>query len=866
MSQIDYNERTTVTGFIDQKSSIPLEELRPAEWKLRLQKHYLSVDGPYGQQPLEWLNATAEDLAEAVGYPDTPQDQVLDAFMKLFSRKGVRGVLGNKVSKHQGMFAYNNFHYLVLSCFVTSTPIGAGDNKDFRDRLGELFHDGDGREQGVSGVNSLWEALAEWANNSSDRRPIVLPDPGSYKNIGIALKLAYPSWEDLAALKKILKKAQVKDKHSRYALLQHIRSFQYELPVLARQRIGQHINELEDRFHIGRPIENHAFWRIVERVLDDIANEEAFNQSKLLWRISVDFYGSGESGIDVLVAQGNKREELSQPCWEGSFGQLLSSLNDPKIPVQLRQMMATGTVLLFEGPDGLWTQDDRPVDNVATIILTNVKSYIDSFRKPLELGCGWFVSEKMDIEQAKQLTFKEGIAGDPKVVTRELSIEGGIKDRMGRWLGIPGYFPYINLPESTDIESSPELNLQIHNHAALIGANNVLDGQWNIQINGDQFYRSLNLSFTSKAARNEKWPSRPEHGFVDAQEVLFKDGELIFDGVVPVHTEFCPSRLFDALEAIYARAGAIRSERDILSFLKPVLPEKLNQWDLLRSLEEAGWLEQDVNKKWRGRRWRVLPPRIVKTSHSTAIIEGATSFLERELLKVEAKRHGVNYFFNAEHPWSVPVVGVSGENLESLADDLNWPLIHALEPLLEQAPNCWFNDSRTYQGRNLESVWCPDTKSFKNSESRSDTEKIQLHRYVRDDSQDFFCITMDDKLMFGSSERLVSLLEYSRQTGTPLFVSREDSLIRHAKSGYLPLCIAKWLRRVTAQQSGPRQQGSDFYYGYGLTSAQLTELKRIFGQGISDNDSARKQNIIQKMAQDRQRGLRSHWAINKELA
>ena len=150
MSQIDYNERTTVTGFIDQKSSIPLEELRPAEWKLRLQKHYLSVDGPYGQQPLEWLNATAEDLAEADGYPDTPQDQVLDAFMKLFSRKGVRGVLGNKVSKHQGMFAYNNFHYLVLSCFVTSTPIGAGDNKDFRDRLGELFHDGDGREQGLS--------------------------------------------------------------------------------------------------------------------------------------------------------------------------------------------------------------------------------------------------------------------------------------------------------------------------------------------------------------------------------------------------------------------------------------------------------------------------------------------------------------------------------------------------------------------------------------------------------------------------------------------------------------------------------------------------------------------------------------------
>lgn len=161
--------------------------------------------------------------------------------------------------------------------------------------------------------------------------------------------------------------------------MQHIRSFQYELPVLARQRIGQHINELEDRFRIGRTIENHAFWRIVERVLDDIANEEAFNQSKLLWWISVDFYGAGESGIDVLVAQGNKREELSQPFWEGSFRQLLSSLNDPMIPVQLQQIMAMGTVLLFKGHNGLWTQDARPVDNFSIIILTNVKTYIDSF-------------------------------------------------------------------------------------------------------------------------------------------------------------------------------------------------------------------------------------------------------------------------------------------------------------------------------------------------------------------------------------------------------------------------------------------------------------------------------------------------------
>lgn len=854
-----------MTGFIDEKLNNRLGTLSPAEWKQRLQKYYLSVDGPYGKQPVEWLNATAEELAAAVGYPDTPQEQVLKAFMNLFSRKGVRSVFGNKVSKHQGVFAFNNFHYLLLSCFVTSTRIGAGDNKDFRDRLGELFNDGEGREQGVSGINSLWEALAEWTQKSSSWRPIILPNPGSYKNIGIALKLAYPSWEDLAALKKILKKARASDMQSRFALLQHIRNCQYELPETARHRVGSHISELEFRFRNKKPIENHAFWRIVERVLDDIASDESSVRASLLWRIAIDFYGTEEGDIDVLVSKGNKREELSQPFWEGGFGQLLGSLSDPMFPAQLRQMMVIGTILLFEGPDGLWIQDDRPADDVYAVILTNVKPYIDTFKDPLKLEGGWFVSEKMDIEQAKQLTLGEGIASDPKVITRELSIEGGIKDLMGRWLGIPGYFPYINLPESAHVESPTELSIQVNNSVASICVNNVLDGQWRIQLNGDQFYKSLELSFTSKASRNDRWPSRPDNGFDDVKEVQYEEGRLIFDGEMPRQTDLPAPRLFDALEVIYAKAGGARTERDIISCLRPVLPEGLNPWDLLRSLEEAGWLEQDVCKQWRGRRWRVLPPSVVITGPSTAIIEGATGFLERELLEVEAKRHGVNYFLNAEHPWSVPVIGIEGENLEALAEALNWPLIHAREPVLQPAPSCWFSDSRTLQGRKLASIWSPEIRSFQNAVSLPESEELLLSRYERDDSQDFFCITMGEKLMFGSSERLVALLEHSRQTCTPLFASIEDSLIRHAKSGYLPLCIAKWLRRVTAQQSGPRQERLEFCYGYGVTDAQLTELKRIFGHAIADKGSIRKQNFIQAVAQARHRGQRSHWLCNKEL-
>lgn len=121
---------------MDMTEIFSLDQLPKSEWKRLLQVHYLSSHGACSSQRIEWLNATPEELALAVGYPDATQEEVLGTFRQLFTRQGVRKVLASKVEKHQGRFAYDNFHYLVLSCFVTATPIGAGENRDFRDRLG----------------------------------------------------------------------------------------------------------------------------------------------------------------------------------------------------------------------------------------------------------------------------------------------------------------------------------------------------------------------------------------------------------------------------------------------------------------------------------------------------------------------------------------------------------------------------------------------------------------------------------------------------------------------------------------------------------------------------------------------------------
>lgn len=65
-------------------------------------------------------------------------------------------------------------------------------------------------------------------------------------------------------------------------------------------------------------------------------------------------------------------------------------------------------------------------------------------------------------------------------------------------------------------------------------------------------------------------------------------------------------------------------------------------WDVLRSLEEAGWLEQDLNRRLICV-WRLQAPKIVLTGELTVIVEGAVATRELEQLKGKAIKQTLTY-------------------------------------------------------------------------------------------------------------------------------------------------------------------------------------------------------------------------------
>ena len=806
-----------------------LRNLKVNEWVQSLQNYYLRTDGPYGSTKLTSLDVTPAGLAAAVGAEDCSDEAVLKAFMALFSRSSVQKVLGTKIHENSGLYVYNNFHYLVLSCVVHATTTEAGDSNRYRERLGALLDDGKGSEQKVEGVNSLWKALAVWVNKRVEQgdlyREIILPDPGKQMTlIGYAVNLAYPSRKDRADLKKVLKELPDKAFDNQNILLSFLKRWSFRL----LERMQEDLADLIRYYGNNQSLETHHFWHLIESILVEISREEP-KHFTLLWSISVSFGGwDGDELDEVFISKGNRRSELESPFWHGTFSQLLTEY---RTPPQIKKLLDSGCLILCESYGGLWTQDDRkPKESQTVIILSYCEKIVRGFKKPLKLGHRWYCSESMSFRSALHITAGKGIS-DSNHKNTELRIEGGISLGRGKWLSRQGYLPNIHIETDAKLTITPPLEIEKVGNVVNIVESIKNDGEWRIEQKLKNNNTSFKLVRFFKNAPLVIKQSERSDRYEAAVELSYEDGTPLNNSEMVISSSGnFPNRLCDALEAIYTRAGAPRSESEIIGILRTVLPTdsklKYLVWDVLRSLEEAGWLEQDIKRSWRGRVWRVLPPLIVITGENTALVEGAIAAAEFDFLRIEAQRIGVTVHITATLPFAAPVIGLIGTELREFAEILGWSFIRAKIPEMKTAPSCWPLESRTEKGRKLAGVWKANPGLFV-SESQQKLKGPILSRLVREDDRDVFRIEGKSPT-FISTQRIVALLEYARRTNTPLFVHRDRYLERQGAGGHLPLPVAQWLRRSTGIQSGPCLTSDQYYsYHYGVNEKQLAVLEKV---------------------------------------
>lgn len=853
-----------------------LSELPVSDWITRLQDYYLRSDGPYGNTPITSLDVTPSGLAEAIGISGYSDDMVQNAFMSLFTRKSVRINLGQEsriqkntpesviVDRGYKVF-HQQFHYLILSCLVAATTTNVGDNiNQYRERLGALLNDNQGLEQDVSGINSLWLALSKWVDTQISQgklfRKIILPtDIGNMTVIGYAVKLAYPSKEDRTELKRIIKNFPISVFKNQYEFLD---SLSNAVSHRLSERMQSDIDELIKlyRWDDSEKFTTHHIWRLIENILIEINSSDTQAKRTLLWSITASFGGWDGDEIELSLARGNKRDDLQTPYWSGGISQLVKVINPP---VAIDQLIKARCIILAESGGGTWVQEDKQMPHDSTvIILSSDNSIISRFTSKIIDG-DWHCSQKMSLQQALQITAGKGLIKTNNKYKSDIQIIEGISLGRNKWLSRKAYLPKISIKLHTRFKTTPPIQFQ-QNEMTISLLQENLNGEFRLEeATNKGSSTTKRIWLLSNSPINHKWATRKSY-CVESKEIKFETDSILLHGKRVTGLGNPQNFLCDIIEAIYAKAGAVRLESEIIKTIQKGLPPsepfKHLAWDILRSFEESGFLEQDINLAWRGRLWRVMPPSIIITGNNTAIIEGAVATKVLDILIIEAKKLNIQVTIDASMPWAVPIIGLHGKNFNQLSKNLSWNCTNATSLAIEKAPVCWPAEKRDTTGYHPKSIWKTQSGFFISS-YENDMTKLGLYRYSSEKDRDIFVIKQK-KRDFITAERTTAILEFYRLMNQPLFSYCNQRLIRLTKNGYLPLPIAKYLRRFTAKQSGNYFDDNSLpIYQYPIDEERLVWLQSIFGSSIFGLGENKSSSISLSIAKKRHRGIRLHYGI-----
>ncbi|RVA14633.1 hypothetical protein EN932_04140 [Mesorhizobium sp. M7A.F.Ca.US.002.01.1.1] len=845
--------------------------LSPEQWEMRLVLHYLKSDGPSGGAAMSYLDATPAEIATASGIEGLGDEDAQRGFLAHFNRWDISDWLsGSRVPSRRDDSIPGYFRFLVLTALVSATETGAGETHNFRIRLGELLGV-DSPFNSVSGVNALWRALAGWCERKraagEPYRRIELPSPGNANLIGIAVRIAFPSWQDRSALTQILRAVSPDVRRSPDRLAQELTRSRYahELP----QAVASALHDFNAAVRLRRRmLVGHRFWRLVQSIDSRLSGEEE-RGSRVRWRLEVRFEGYELDLARLKLFRGRGVMDFVS-SWEGAL-QELEAMPRETLPKGLADALDHGVFLLSEAPGMTWVLDEEsPSEDTVALLLARQGSIATKWPlrtvwRPLEGP--WLASGRLDGSALSGLRRSLGLApvGEARLV--DLTFENGVKTDHSTWLGRPGFLPQIFASSTSTLFVQPvegaEGVLSIAGTAPSwdLVTEAPLSGRWRVRAveSGSETEKVICFEPTARARWEFRSPDdrfEPEHDVSTVGVSPWKPCSPQF-GLPSIRPE-----LDNALEAIYAGPAKGWSEADLIRLLLPVMPHKHFVWDFLRGLAEAAWLDPFVLKSWRARLWRLRPPHLREIAPKSVVVAGALGAAARRRLGDVARATGGELtFLPGISEWAISLPLIEGVSAADLARELQWPITDPERPRLDAAPNCWPAEPRSGQGRELAGVWSFESGLFVPPDDRATTNLVRLERLVRarGDDRDIYRINGRGETLLASS-RTSAILEAYRRSTRLLFDWQDGKFRRLARSGHLPLEIARALVAHASQASGPvLQSDGSWTYAYPADAEAATWVARILGSAVSVKGGGHPLDFLDLIVARRRNGRRLVW-------
>ena len=276
-------------------------------------------------------------------------------------------------------------------------------------------------------------------------------------------------------------------------------------------------------------------------------------------------------------------------------------------------------------------------------------------------------------------------------------------------------------------------------------------------------------------------------------------------------------RFDDLLEAVYALGRSGWSEGALVASVGDMCPGP-SPWDVLRALEEAGWLERRLSQIWRATYWMLLPPVLVPLASSdisATLLEGAApTAIRTRFTRATCALGGWVEVRQGLGPFTPNCLVAHGPRTDELAKELGWAVVDRPSGVNGVAPDCWPDERATTAGFSPHRVWDWHAAGFRGVIKAHGVVDLSWWRRESGDRHDLYTVT-GSGAGFTTTNRTVAILEAHRRAGMPLFRRQGESWLRTAEQGYMPLPIAVRLRREEQLASGPVFVDGRWTYAYG---------------------------------------------------